>query len=111
MGPDIASGRWPPAPTFSRTHEHFPRPACLPPQRRRPARNPGESCAMAAYRWEVRTLRKYRRKTNPAVVNGQVRKKNRTERSDVYHAPPDGPILERWKPGFGYRHVLRLRDV
>jgi hypothetical protein len=61
---------------------------------------------------EEEAMKRFRRKTNPSVVAGQVRKKNRTDRSPRYDTTPwDEPAVHRLKPGFGYRHILRQKDV
>ncbi len=57
-------------------------------------------------------MRQVRRKTNPGVVAGEVRKKNRTNLSPTVSNTALGyPVLHRLKPGFGYRHVLRQKEV
>jgi hypothetical protein len=49
------------------------------------------------------------RRTTPKVRGGRVQKKNRSEPSQ----PSDGdlPAFERERPGRGYRHLLRRRDI
>jgi hypothetical protein len=50
--------------------------------------------------------------TNPAVAGGKVRKKNRTARSPTwYNTRQDRLVVQRLRPGFGYRHILRQKDV
>jgi hypothetical protein len=50
--------------------------------------------------------------TNPAVAGGKVRKKNRTARSPtLYNTRQDRLVVQRLRPGFGYRHILRQKDV
>jgi hypothetical protein len=57
-------------------------------------------------------MQRFPRRTNPQVTAGTVRKKNRTDVSPtVYNTARDGPVVHRLKPGFGYRHVLRQKDV
>jgi hypothetical protein len=56
-------------------------------------------------------MKRLQRKTNPGVVAGQVRKKNRTAQSPTVYSPVAGLTVSRLKPGFGYRHVLRQKDV
>jgi hypothetical protein len=57
-------------------------------------------------------MKRLRRKTNPGVVAGEVRRKNRTDRSATAYSTAQGyPVLRRLKPGFGYRHVLRQKEV
>jgi hypothetical protein len=48
------------------------------------------------------------RKTAPKVKSGRVQKKNRwaeTTRLDSV------PVVERERPGDGYRHLLKVRDI
>lgn len=57
-------------------------------------------------------MKPFHRVTNPRVIDGQVQRKNRTDRSHSYfHTPQATPVLDRRKPGFGYRHVLKQRDL
>jgi hypothetical protein len=50
--------------------------------------------------------------TNPGVVAGKVQKKNRTTQSPTVYSPGvDRLAVYRLKPGFGYRHVLRQKDL
>lgn len=57
-------------------------------------------------------MKRFQRKTNPGVAAGTVQKKNRTDRSPtLYTTARDGPVVQRLKPGLGYRHVLRQQDV
>src|SRR5262249_50828822 len=57
-------------------------------------------------------MKRLRRKTNPGVVAGKVQKKNRTEQSPAFNNPARAqPSVHRLKPGVGYRHVLRQKDV
>jgi len=52
------------------------------------------------------------RVTNPRVIKGQVQRKNRTNLSpNCFRTAALSPVVERWKPGFGYRHILKTRDV
>ena len=52
------------------------------------------------------------RKTAPRVVNGKVQRKNRTALTPTYfNTPQFTPVIDRYKPGFGYRHILKKRDV
>ncbi len=55
---------------------------------------------------------RYNRKTTPRVVRGKVQRKNRWEPTTRY-APvaPGVPAVIRERPGFGYRHLLRKRDI
>src|SRR6516162_7408363 len=57
-------------------------------------------------------MKRLQRMTNPGVVAGKVQKKNRTTQSPTVYSPGVcRPTVYRLKPGFGYRHVLRQRDV
>lgn len=58
-------------------------------------------------------MRIYPRKTAPQVVRGEVRKKNRwTPSENRYDAPrPREVVVDRERPGEGYRHVLTKKDV
>jgi hypothetical protein len=57
-------------------------------------------------------MKRLQRKSNPGVTAGRVQKKNRTDRSVRFDTAVLGyPVVHRLKPGFGYRHVLRQRDV
>jgi hypothetical protein len=57
-------------------------------------------------------VKRLQRKTTPRVVAGRVWQKNRTEESPSFsNILPGQPVVHRLKPGFGYRHVLRQKDV
>lgn len=57
-------------------------------------------------------MRRFRRKTTPAVVNGKVQRKNRwAPTPSWYNTPQDVPAVERQRPGPEHRHLLRKRDV
>lgn len=51
------------------------------------------------------------RRTTPRVRGGRVQKKNRTQRTARLPESTDGPIIDRQKPGRGYRHLLLKRDI
>lgn len=52
------------------------------------------------------------RKTTPKVRDGKVQRKNRTDLSRHYrNYVQDKPVIDRLRPGPGYRHVLFKRDV
>ena len=52
------------------------------------------------------------RKSTPKVRNGKVVRKNRTDRSpDLWLTPPGKPVIERERPGRGYKHVVMKRDL
>lgn len=57
-------------------------------------------------------MKRFHRVTNPRVIDGKVQWKNRWERSpNCFHPARSYPLVERHKPGFGYRHVLKIREV
>lgn len=57
-------------------------------------------------------MRSYPRKTTPKVKGGKVQRKNRwAETPNYYNTPQRVPAIDREKPGKGYRHVLKKRDV
>lgn len=52
------------------------------------------------------------RKTTPGVKRGRVQRKNRPDLSPHYtHAQPGQPVIDRHRPGKGYRHLLLKRDI
>jgi hypothetical protein len=53
------------------------------------------------------------RKSTPKVTDGKVRKKNNWGLSpDYYYAPDSRTVLiDRQRPGIGYKHVLRTTDI
>src|SRR5262245_32915100 len=57
-------------------------------------------------------MRSFPRKTTPKVKDGKVQRKNRTDLSrgwrNYYQA---SPLIERQRPGEGYRHILLKRDI
>jgi len=57
-------------------------------------------------------MKRLRRVTNPRVIDGKVQRKHRTDLSpNCFRTPRLFPVLERHKPGFGYRYVLKWKDV
>jgi hypothetical protein len=57
-------------------------------------------------------VRNLPRKTTPRVVGGKVQRKNRSARtSTIYNTPQTPPVIDRQKPGFGFRHLLLKRDI
>ena len=57
-------------------------------------------------------MKRLHRVTNPRVIDGKVQRKNRTDLSpNCFRTSPPFPVVERWRPGYGYRHLLRLADV
>jgi hypothetical protein len=52
------------------------------------------------------------RRTTPRVVDGKVQRKNRTARTPNYwNTPQHQPVIDRRRPGSGYRHLLMKEDV
>ena len=52
------------------------------------------------------------RRQAPGVRNGRVQKKNNWELSPDYYSHPQRElVIDRRRPGAGYRHVLMQRDV
>ena len=52
------------------------------------------------------------RKSTPHVVDGRVQKKNNPEwTANYYTTIPAALVIDRQRPGQGYRHVLMQRDV
>lgn len=57
-------------------------------------------------------MRSFNRKTTPEVRRGRVQKKNNwTETPGYYTTPQPLPLVDRLRPGPGYRHLLKQRDV
>ncbi len=57
-------------------------------------------------------MRPIYRKTAPRVKRGKVQRKNRcVPTSTCYNTPQPYPVIDRCKPGFGARHILRKDDV
>jgi hypothetical protein len=57
-------------------------------------------------------MNRLNRKSTPKVVAGQVQKKNNWQETPTYYntAPPR-PEIVRKRPGKGYRHLLRQKDI
>jgi hypothetical protein len=51
------------------------------------------------------------RKTAPRVRHGKVQRKNRWTLTPDCYTERAAPIIERHKPGIGFRHILRKNDV
>ncbi len=52
------------------------------------------------------------RKSTPQVVGGRVQKKNNPEWTANYDTtPPSSLVIDRQRPGKGYRHLLLQRDI
>ncbi len=57
-------------------------------------------------------MKRYRRKTTPKVVSGKVQTKSRrAETPSYYNTPQEIPALDRRKPGPGYRHLIKKKDL
>jgi hypothetical protein len=57
-------------------------------------------------------MRSGARKTAPGVRNGHVKKKNRHELTPSYwNTFQATPVIDRERPGKGYRHLLRKEDI
>lgn len=57
-------------------------------------------------------MRRMNRKTTPLVKDGKVQRKNRTDLSPHYlHGTPGDLVVDRQRPGRGYRHVVAVQDV
>ncbi|MDQ2732629.1 MAG: hypothetical protein M3Y56_13305 [Armatimonadota bacterium] len=57
-------------------------------------------------------MRTINRKSAPRVMHGHVQMKNRWDLSPDYYSLPQAiPLIDRRKPGEGYRHILRQKDL
>lgn len=57
-------------------------------------------------------MKRFNRKTDPKVIGGLVQKKNNWAlTSDYYNTEQKVPIIDRRRPGRGYRHLLKQRDI
>jgi hypothetical protein len=57
-------------------------------------------------------MKRFNRKTDPKVIGGLVQKKNNWALTpDYYNTRQRVPVIDRKRPGQGYRHLLRRRDV
>ncbi len=57
-------------------------------------------------------MRGFHRRTTPRVQRGKVQRKNRSAPTpNCYNTSRHQPIIERHKPGCGYRHLLRQADI
>ena len=56
--------------------------------------------------------RQINRKSTPHVVDGRVQKKNNPEwTANYYTTAPASLVIDRQRPGAGYRHLLMQRDI
>ena len=54
----------------------------------------------------------FNRRTAPRVVGGKVQRKNRSARTPNYwNTPQVQPVIDRQRPGAGFRHLLKKSDV
>ena len=57
-------------------------------------------------------MQRLNRKSAPGVQAGRVQKKNNWELTRDYDITPQPePVIDRKRPGDGYRHVLKQKDV
>ena len=57
-------------------------------------------------------MRQINRKATPKVVGGRVQKKNNPEwTANYYDTPQSSLVIDRQRPGKGYRHILMQRDI
>ncbi len=57
-------------------------------------------------------MHRMNRKTAPKVVGGKPQRKNRWQRTpNCYNTQQELPAIDRRRPGPGYRHVLKKRDI
>ncbi len=57
-------------------------------------------------------MNRQRRKTAPKVVDGKVQWKSRwAETPSYYNTPQEIPAIDRQRPGPGYRHLIKKKDL
>lgn len=57
-------------------------------------------------------MRGHNRKTTPKVKDGRVQKKNNwAETPSYWNTPQSVPVLDRERPGKGFRHLVRKDDL
>lgn len=57
-------------------------------------------------------MRNVNRKTSPRVIGGLVQKKNNwVLTSDYYNTEQRLPVIDRKRPGKGFRHLLKQKDI
>ena len=57
-------------------------------------------------------MRSGNRKTSPRVIGGLVQKKNNwATTADYYNTAQRQPVIDRRRPGKGFRHLLKQKDV
>ncbi len=57
-------------------------------------------------------MRHLNRKSDPKVIGGLVQKKNNwTLTPNYYNSDQQAPIIDRKRPGRGFRHLLKQKDI
>ena len=57
-------------------------------------------------------MRSVNHKTSPKVIDGLVQKKNNwSATADYYNTEQTLPVIDRQRPGKGYRHLLKQKDI
>ena len=57
-------------------------------------------------------IRSGQKKTSPKVIGGKVQRKNNWTRTpNYYHDVPASLVIDRKRPGAGYRHLLKQKDI
>lgn len=57
-------------------------------------------------------MNRVKRKSSPKVIGGKVqRKDNRAITPDYYNSEQPLPVIDRKRPGPGYRHLLKQKDI
>ena len=57
-------------------------------------------------------MRRGQHKSTPRVVDGKVQRKNRSAQTpNPYNTPQNVPTIDKERPGQGYRHIVRKRDL
>lgn len=57
-------------------------------------------------------MRAYYPKSTPRVKRGRVQKKNNwIESGSYYNTPQQLPVVDRKRPGLGYRHLLKQKNI
>ncbi|MCI0491249.1 MAG: hypothetical protein L0229_32055 [Blastocatellia bacterium] len=57
-------------------------------------------------------MNRLKRKTSPKVIGGKVQRKNNwAVTPDYYNSDQPFPVIDRKRPGSGYRHLLKQKDI
>ncbi len=57
-------------------------------------------------------IRSVQKKTSPKVIGGKVQRKNNwTKTPNYYRAEQASLVIDRKRPGAGYRHLLKQKDI